>query len=540
MQQSMQPSGALTRRSFIGAAGVGAAALGLSLGAGSALASPASAASDKAASAASASGDAKKETGSSAFEVTADTIAPSETKDVDVVVIGSGMAGFSAALTLSELAPEASIVLLEKNDTVGGSTVMAECPAGARPFEYTEEEARAAAAGAQADALGVSDPMLLYSMFRDAKENFGWLFDTHGIKYTRQGEAPAFYEGGNGAIAIETLNKAAQEAGNIEVLTGTPATQLIVSDPYTVTGVRAKTGEGEYTDYATKAVVIATGGMSTNKELLAQYSSQDMEKIIGWGQGQDGDGHLMAEQTAHGRANHLTVDSLFNNVAGFAYNSPLGACVGMQPTDFWVNQDGLRFMSENISSTAVSGKVVEAQGSVWSILDAGAVEKYAQGGCSRHYSGFADVLVGNPIDGLQDEIDGYLETCPTECFKADTIEELAGKIGVDAAVLQSEVDAYNTGTDAEWSKEPEYIWPLETAPFYAFRVSSGMLNTSGGIRINTNAQVTDARGKVIAGLYAGGVCTSGWDGEVYGNGTCQANALYCGRTAAKHIAANLL
>lgn len=71
---------------------------------------------------------------------------------------------------------------------------------------------------------------------------------------------------------------------------------------------------------------------------------------------QDGDGHLMAEQTAHGRANHLTVDSLFNNVKDFSYDSALGVCVAMQPSNFWVNQDGLRFMNENISSTAVSGK----------------------------------------------------------------------------------------------------------------------------------------------------------------------------------------
>lgn len=256
-------------------------------------------------------------------------------------------------------------------------------------------------------------------------------------------------------------------------------------------------------------------------------------------QGQDGDGHLMAEQTAHGRANHLTVDSLFNNVKDFSYDSALGVCVAMQPSNFWVNQDGLRFMNENISSTAVSGKVVETQGSVWSIVDADGIQKYAEGGCQRHYSGFADKLVGNAIDGLQDEVDKAVSG-NDECFKADTIADLAKKIGVDADNLADEIEKYNTGTDAEWGKESENMWPIATAPFYAFRISSGMLNTSGGIRINTNAQVVDDRYKPIAGLYAAGVCTSGWDGEVYGNGTCQANALFCGRTAAKHIVKNLL
>ena len=527
----------MTRRAFVGIGATAAAGAALASLAG--CASPKSASERESSNASSSASASSRDLGSSSFEVTSDSKKADETKDVDVVVVGSGMGGFSAALTLAELNDQAQIVLLEKNSTVGGSTNMAECPAGARPFEYTEAEARAAAAEAQASTQGVSNPMLLYSLFRDAKENFGWLFDTHGIKYTKQGSAPAFYEGGNGTIAIQKLSSDAEGHGNLEVVTSSPVTQLLLGDEYTVTGVRAKK-DGKYIDYNAKAVVLATGGLSTNKTLLANYSSQDMEKIIGWGQGQDGDGQLVVEQTAHGRANHITVDSLFNNVQGFSYDSALGACVGMQAADFWVNEDGLRFMSENITSTAVSGKVVEEQGSVWSILSADTVQKFADGGCNRHYSGFADPLVGNPISGLQDEIDKYLSQSPTECFKADTLDELAADINVPADTLKAEVAAYNSGTDAEWGKESEYMWPLTTAPFYAFRVSSGMLNTSGGIRINTNAQVTDARGKAIDGLFAAGVCTSGWDGEVYGNGTCQAAALWAGRTAAKYIAQNVL
>lgn len=524
----------MSRRSFLGAGAVVAAGAAF---AGLAGCSPSGETKGAEATSAAAAGE-TRDLGSASFELTADTKQADETKEVDIVVVGSGMGGFSAALTAIEEGAK-SVVLLEKNNSLGGSTNMAECPAGARPFEYTEEEARAAAAGAQADSYGVSDPILLYSMFRDAKENFSWLFDTHGVGWTKQGQAPAFYEGGNGKIAIEKLAAAAEKEDGLEVLTETPATQLLLSDEYTVEGVRAKTKDGKYVDYKAKAVVLATGGMSTNKTLLAGYTSQDLDKTIGWGQGQDGDGHLMAEQTAHGRANHLTVDSLFNNVKDFSYDSALGVCVAMQPSNFWVNQDGLRFMNENISSTAVSGKVVETQGSVWSIVDADGIQKYAEGGCQRHYSGFADKLVGNAIDGLQDEVDKAVSG-NDECFKADTIADLAKEIGVNADNLADEIEKYNTGADAEWGKEAENMWPIATAPFYAFRISSGMLNTSGGIRINTNAQVVDDRYKPIAGLYAAGVCTSGWDGEVYGNGTCQANALFCGRTAAKHIVKNLL
>ena len=546
MEQGNEEKKGLSRRAFLGlsatcrrrAAERGSRMIA-ELGASTSSTSTSSSARSKVADTTTVALNSSIDKGTASFEITADSKKADDTKSVDVVVVGSGLGGFAAALTAAEQGAS-SVVMLEKNSSLGGSTNFAECPAGARPFEYTEAEARAAAAESQTTSQGVIDPMLLYCMCRDAKENFDWLFTTHGVGWTKQGQAPAFYEGGNGAICIQKLTKAAEGMSQVTIEKSTPATQLLVSDDYTVTGVRAKTADGKYVDYTAKAVVLATGGMSTNKTLLANYSSQDLEKTIGWGQGQDGDGQLMAEQTAHGRANHLTVDSLFNNVQGFSYDSALGACVGMQPSVFWVNQDGLRFMNESITSTAVSGKVVEEQGEVWSILDTDAVAKYAAGGCSRHYSGFADPLVGNPITGLNDEITKYLSSCPTECFKATTISELAKDIDVDATVLQKEIDAYNTGTDAEWGKDAANMWPIKTAPFYAFRISSGMLNTSGGIRINTNAQVVDARGKVISGLYAAGVCTSGWDGEVYGNGTCQANALWCGRTAAKYIAKNVL
>ena len=67
-----------------------------------------------------------------------------------------------------------------------------------------------------------------------------------------------------------------------------------------------------------------------------------------------------------------------------------------------------------------------------------------------------------------------------------------------------------------------------------------MLNTCGGIRINRDAQVTDDRGKVVKGLYAAGVCTSGWDGEVYGGGTCQTVGMWAGSRAARHAVVNVL
>lgn len=460
-----------------------------------------------------------------------------EKKEVDIVVVGSGLGGFAAAMTAIEEGAS-SVVLMEKNGFWGGSTNFAECNG---PGECTEEEARASAQNAVANTGYIADPMLHYNMKMDLKEDTDWLFTEHQVKYYQEA-GPAFYEGGNGASCIATLSAQAEEMAGLEMLQNTRAIGLLLNDGYTCTGVRAEDGDGKTTDYTAKAVILATGGMSTNKELLANYSSIDMEKVIGWGAGQDGDGQLMVEQTAHGRANHLCVASLFNNVKDFAYDSPLGACVSMQPSNLYVNQDAIRFVSEQIRGTSESGKMVEIQGNVYSILDAEHIQKYAEGGATRHYSGFADVLCGQPVEGLEDEIELYKDL--EDVFVADTLKELAEAMGIDPDTFEATITKYNgfaeSGTDEEWGKEADYIWPVATAPFYAFRLSSGMLNTCGGIRINTNAQVVDARYKVISGLYAAGVCTSGWDGEVYGGGTCQTVALWAGRKSAKHAVANLL
>lgn len=321
----------------------------------------------------------------------------------------------------------------------------------------------------------------------------------------------------------------------------------------TVTGVQYADPDGNVVHVNAKAVILATGGMSTNKELLGQYSSQDMSKIIGWGEGQDGDGHLMAEQTAHGRANHLCVASLFNNVGNgedsFAYDSKLGVCMAMQYSDCFVNEYGLRFCDESGGGqlgTSESGKLIESQGYVFSIADRSTLDTYEAGGCTRHYSGFADKCAGQEID-LSADLQQYEGA--DYVFKADTIEDLGKAIAAkvdffDVDAFVNEIKRYNefaaSGTDADYGKGAEYLWPIDTAPFYAFQICSGMLNTCGGIRINRDAQVTDDRGKVVKGLYAAGVCTSGWDGEVYGGGTCQTVGMWAGSRAARHAVVNLL
>ena len=297
---------------------------------------------------------------------------PARTEGVDVVVVGSGIGGFYGAMIAKEQMPEAAVVMLEKNGYLGGSTNYAECNGPAKNQDPVA--ARASGFSSAARTSFIANSVLHAERVKEAGDNADWLFGKHGCKFT-QGGGPSFYEGGNGTSAINTLTPIAQEEG-VDIRTNARAFALICPDPYTVTGIQYIDENGDVVQLDAKAVILATGGMSTNKPLLAQYSSQDMDKIIGWGDGQDGDGHLMAEQTAHGRANHLCVASLFNNVGNgkesLAYSSSLGVAATMQYSDLFVNEYGIRFADESNGGalgTSESGKLVESQGYVFSILD---------------------------------------------------------------------------------------------------------------------------------------------------------------------------
>ncbi len=461
---------------------------------------------------------------------------PDYTATADVVVVGTGIGGMMGAMILAEQAPDAKIILLEKNGYTGGSTNMAECNT---PSAGTKDRVTAYKNGytQSYSSSYIKDPILIAEMALDRGKNSAWLFTKHNI-----GWSGMFYEGGNGKIPMEKLTAEINTDpayANISLYLNTRASALIVSDDgYEVSGIQVMNADGTYTQIGCRAVILATGGLSTNFNLLCYYTGQDVrEKCHGWGAGQDGDGHLLVEQTAHGMCKGITVSSLFNNVRGFEYDSPLGVAATMQPANLYVNQYGLRFTSENIAGTAQSGKMVELAGQVWSIMGQNLISHFENGGCTRHYSAFSDALVGAQCD-LQSEFVRYADN--EYVVKADTIAELAEKIGVDADRLVSTVETYEAdcaaGTgDSVFGKAASYMIPLGEGPYYALRLSSGVLNTNGGIRIDYNAQVCDPYFRPVKGLFAAGVCCTGWDGEVYGGGTCQTSGMWGGSKAARVI-----
>jgi hypothetical protein len=112
--------------------------------------------------------------------------------------------------------------------------------------------------------------------------------------------------------------------------------------------------------------------------------------------------------------------------------------------------------------------------------------------------------------------------------------------GIGILVTPDSTEEAATGTEDEFGKPAEYIWPLQVAPFYAVKAGVNTYNTNGGIRINRQAQVIDPKGKPIMGLYASGIATAGWDSQTYGGGTNQPVALWCSCAAARHLVVSRL
>ena len=474
---------------------------------------------------------------------------PDSTEDVDVVVIGSGMGGFTAAMLTKEQDPDAKVVMLEKQDALGGNTNFAE--GGAGFLNMSPEEARAAVQADMIQRNFVVDASLFYALRTQQGDCADWLFGKHGVRIKDYGSGQPLYEGGTGASAIATLTPQAEQLG-VDIRTGSRAFALVLEDEYAVTGVQYKASDSSVVQLNAKAVVIASGGMNSNPELLKLYSNVDLNKVMPLGVGQDGDGHLMVEQTAHGRTGLQTIDGFFAGIGTAddpcGFDSDLNTAAGFQFSSVFVNQYGNRFYDESFGFNTGSQlfftcipQVVLSQSQAFSLFDESYIQRWEVGEWQNGHNGFDSATKkGTPL-----EIRSNIEKVQDKewFYQADTIEELGAAIAsdvesFDAAGFVKTVEAYNAAADGapdEYGKPQEFIWPLKTAPFYAAKVGVNAYNTNGGIHINTDAQVVDPNGKAITGLYASGIATAGWDSQVYGGGTNQPVALWCSCAAARHI-----
>lgn len=453
--------------------------------------------------------------------------------EYDLVVVGSGASGKSAALIAARAGK--SVVILEKMEETGGLSMFAE---GTCAFESTEQKERKVPVNPNYHFPTKQegyDKFNHYSHYRAHGDvvrafvdNSAEIIDIYrdlGVKYKNvwiaalddPNELVTFHLAeGLGAHCQEVLLSAVEKEG-VDIFTSTPAQELIQDADGQVIGVIAESG-GEPLRVGGKAVVLATGGMGSNPDLLAKHSwfyesAHNMDTVTPLQN--NGDGLQMALAAGADPRSIITCPLLGVIARGTAMDSHTSAA-GDQP-NVWVNKLGKRFVSEdkaeNIGDIGpLWGK--QPNGEVYSILCEDDIDRLMTEGSEISIGEF--VVAGRPLDRLRTEIDQNVAdgiTC-----KADTPEDLAKQIGIDPQMFAQTIADYNryceTGIDEAYFKKARYLRKL-TPPFYAIDMAVVTMGSSGGIRINENMQVITAQGTPILGLYAVGLDATGLYGDSY-------------------------
>ena len=214
----------------------------------------------------------------------------------------------------------------------------------------------------------------------------------------------------------------------------------------------------------------------------------------------------------------------------------------IQPT-LWVNMLGERFCDESVGdydTSSGNANVKQKDGCTFSIYDSTYVRHLMEKGIDRTL--VMDLPPSTVIPELDRKIEAVITSGSTIVFGADSIKELAEKLGINPEIMQATVDEYNRlcskGYDDIFGKDTRFLRPITGPRFYASKAKTAFLGTLGGIKINQKTEVIDKKYHVIPGLYAGGYDAGGMYGDSYtlsiATGLSSAFALNSGRIAGKN------
>lgn len=501
---------------------------------------------------------------------------PGETinKTADVVVIGGGGAGLAAAV--SALQNDATVIVLEKMPSVGGSTIMAGGQYNAvddarqqkydmRPEliaeleTYTKQEPvndthkrimeelatqievyktngntyvfdspqlHALQAFKGGDQIGNLE--LIESFTKGAEESIGWL-ESLGVEFrdevatvtgalwqrTHQFVKPLV----TGPIDayMEFIDTKGSDA---EILLNTAVTELIVENNKVV-GVKAKQGNNEVIVKANNGVVIATGGFARNSEMVKKYDTHwgGLEKLGSTNSvSATGDGITLAEAVG---ANLVGMEFIQLLPVGDPVTGGMQGNISINAANqLFVNNDGNRFVAEDARRDVLTQGLLDQPDQImWILHDA---HEYYNEEVRNDFNETIGQLVESGV-----------------VVKGETIEELAKNMGVSPENLRATVDAYNeavAGKTSDPMGKKLLQDPFDKGPFYASKRVPTIHHTMGGLEINTIAQVISKDGNIIKGLYAAGEVTGGIHGANRLGGNAIPDTVVFGKIAGESAA----
>lgn len=455
-------------------------------------------------------------------------------QEADVVIVGAGAAGISAALAVNETGAKA--LVLEKQPVIGGDTVLsAQMLAVGRtpeklaeewgiPYQTTDEWLASlkevAWPQSKMFARGDKQPTDLQFPSRYADlGNEAWdALIGYGIKVVG---VPGFAIAGPPGLIPQL--QPVLETQNIEVLTSTAATMLYTSSDGRVIGVRAYRGNERINVKANKGVILACSSPCGNRGIISEFLPALGSATAGGAPGNTGDGHLMAREVGAAWRNmdlgvHWYLFEFPTNSGNFLFGQGLGVYVGA-----FFNMSGKRFVNETLMYSRIGDEIWAQEGkTAFYVFDSTAAEGYFE------------------TNGLLNPAYSPGKSLP---IVEDTLTALANSMQVDPVTFEAEVAKYNgyvtAQNDADFGRTfSPGVNPIAVPPFYAVRQVPKHYFMYGGVAVDVDSHVVNAEGNVIPGLYAaGGVCGDFNEqaGFIYGGGVFQGWAW--GRQAGKNAAA---
>ncbi|MBC1242424.1 flavocytochrome c [Listeria welshimeri] len=441
---------------------------------------------------------------------------PSKLKDTyDIVIIGAGGAGMSAALEAK--AKGLNPVILEKMPLAGGNTMKASSGMNASETKFQKEQGINDSNDKFYEETlkgghGTNDKEMLRFFVDNSASAIDWL-DSMDIKLNNLTITGGMSEkrthrpedgSAVGKYLVDGLLKNVQEE-KIPVFVNADVKEITQKDGK-VTGVKVKLNNKDEKTISSDAVVVTTGGYGANKDMI-EKERPDLKGYVTTNQeGSTGDGIKMIEKLGGTTVDmdqiqvHPTVQQEKSYLIGEAVRGE-GAIL--------VSQDGKRFGNELDTRDNVTASINKLpEKSAYLVFDAGVKDRVK-------------------AIAQYDEM-GFVE-------EGKTIDELASKINVPKEELTKTIDTWNTSVknkkDEAYGRTTAMDNDLSKAPYYAIKIGPGIHYTMGGVKINTNTEVLDKEGKPITGLFAAGEVTGGLHGENRIGGNSVAEIIIFGRQA---------
>ena len=429
-----------------------------------------------------------------------------EVTDADVVVIGAGGAGLSAALTAS--AAGKSVVVIEKLPSIGGNTQISGGGMAAPCNSMQKEEGIEDSPELfESDVISGGDDTdqdhdLINVLATSALVSAEWLSDEHGVVWDHMSffgghsvKRSLVPEGESGAKITWPLKTDAEAAG-IPIYTSMQATELVMNDDGSVAAVKAQNPDGEEFEFTGKAFVLASGGFGSNVEMRMQYNADLDEGVHSTDTvGTTGDGVKMAEA--------IGVD-----LVGMEWIQTYPTCdpitgallyiydMRLDDRGILVNAEGERFVEELDRRDVISNAI-----------------KSQTGACAYLLWDETGVEETKLFDNHPGEVQMGYDT--GTLFKGDTLVEVAEAAGVDPAGLVATVERWNQMCDEGADSDFNYrstMNKFETAPYYLGQCVPSVHHTMGGVHIDTDARAVKTTGETVPNLFAAGEVTGGIHG----------------------------